>query len=190
VISIYTFSKTYAMTGLRLGYIAVADAALRDRLRKMLFYTVSNTSSLIQYGGIGGLVGSQHVVEDFRRELAGRRDVFYRGIADAAGGILSGQPPVGAFYAFLAVTPGWRSPLPDQAASVSWAMSEFLIKRARIGCVPGVDFGQRGEGYVRFCFARERSELAGALASMHDAFLSSQSSLFNSQSSILNSQFT
>jgi aspartate/methionine/tyrosine aminotransferase len=47
-------------------------------------------------------------------------------------------------------------------------MSEFLIKRGRIGCVPGVDFGANGEGYVRFCFARERSELEGALQSMKD----------------------
>jgi aspartate/methionine/tyrosine aminotransferase len=45
-------------------------------------------------------------------------------------------------------------------------MAEFLIKRGRIGCVPGVDFGSVGEGYVRFCFARERAELAGALDSM------------------------
>ncbi len=45
-------------------------------------------------------------------------------------------------------------------------MAETLIKDARVGCVPGVDFGPRGEGYVRFCFARERAELEGALASM------------------------
>ena len=54
-IPIYTFSKTYAMTGLRLAYFAVADKAMRDRMRKVLFYTVSNTSSLIQYGGLGAL---------------------------------------------------------------------------------------------------------------------------------------
>jgi aspartate/methionine/tyrosine aminotransferase len=49
-------------------------------------------------------------------------------------------------------------------------MAEFLIKRGRIGCVPGADFGQVGEGYVRFCFARERAELTGALAEMHRVF--------------------
>ena len=48
-------------------------------------------------------------------------------------------------------------------------MTEFLIKRGRIGCVPGVDFGQTGEGHVRFCFARDRQELTGALASMQAA---------------------
>jgi len=45
-------------------------------------------------------------------------------------------------------------------------MAECLIKQGRIGCVPGADFGPHGEGYVRFCFARERAELAGALESM------------------------
>ena len=165
-IPLYTFSKTYAITGLRLGYLAVRDQAIRDRIRKVLFYTVSNTSSLIQYGGVGALSGSQAFVADSLRELAARRDLFYRGIEDAAGGVLAGTPPAGAFYAFLKVDPAWRSPLPDAPASLSWAMTEFLIKRGRIGCVPGADFGAHGEGYVRFCFARERAELEGALASM------------------------
>ena len=49
-------------------------------------------------------------------------------------------------------------------------MTEKLIQQGRIGCVPGVDFGNRGEGYVRFCFARERRELEGALASMGALF--------------------
>ncbi len=165
-IPVYTFSKTYAMTGLRLAYLAVSDEKLRERVRKVLFYTVSNTSSLIQYGGIGALEGSQDVVDAFRDELAARRDLFYNGIRDAAAGILTGQPPAGAFYAFLKVDPAWQSPLPDAPASLSWAMAEFLIKQGRIGCVPGVDFGAHGEGYVRFCFARDRAELTGALEAM------------------------
>jgi aspartate aminotransferase len=165
-IPLYTFSKTYAMTGLRLGYLAVRDKTIRDRVRKMLFYTVSNTSSLVQYGGVGALSGSQAFVAESLQELAARRDLFYGGVADASGGVLTGTPPAGAFYAFLKVDPAWQSPLPDASTSPSWAMTEFLIKRGRIGCVPGVDFGAQGEGYVRFCFARERAELQGALESM------------------------
>jgi aspartate aminotransferase len=165
-IPLYTFSKTYAMTGLRLAYLAVRNQTMRDRIRKVLFYTVSNTSSLIQYGGIGALQGSQSVVAEATRELAARRELFYTGIRDAAAGVLTGEPPAGAFYAFLKIDPAWQSPLPDAPASPSWAMTEFLIRRGRIGCVPGVDFGAHGEGYVRFCFARERAELQGALESM------------------------
>jgi aspartate/methionine/tyrosine aminotransferase len=51
-------------------------------------------------------------------------------------------------------------------------LTERLIKEGRVGCVPGVDFGQCGEGYIRFCFARERAELEGALASMRRIFAS------------------
>ena len=171
-IPIYTMSKTYAITGLRLGYIAVADPVIRDRVRKMLFYTVSNTSSLVQYGAVGALSGSQDVVEAFRTELAARRDLFYKGIEDAACGALKGEPPAGAFYAFLKIDPKWKSPLPDAPTSRSWAMTEFLIKRGRIGCIPGVDFGSVGENHVRFCFARGREELTGALASMKDVLSS------------------
>jgi aspartate aminotransferase len=165
-IPFYTFSKTYAITGLRLGYLTVRDPKVRERIRKVLFYTVSNTSSLVQYGGVGALTGSQEVIAEFQRELAARRDLFYKGIRQAAHGVLTGEPPTGAFYAFMRIDPGWRSPLPDASPSLSWAITEFLIKRGRIGCVPGVDFGPHGEGYVRFCFARERQELEGALESM------------------------
>ena len=165
-ISLYTFSKTYAITGLRLGYLVIRDQTIRDRARKMLFYTVSNTSSLVQFGGVGALAGSQEVVVEFKEELAARRDLFYKGVRETAGDLFSGAPPAGAFYAFLRIDPAWRSPLPTPPASQSWAMTEFLIKKGRIGCVPGVDFGPEGEGYVRFCFARDRAELSGALASM------------------------
>jgi aspartate/methionine/tyrosine aminotransferase len=165
-IPLYTFSKTYAITGLRLAYLAVQDRVIRDRVRKVLFYTVSNTSSLVQYGGVGALSGPQHVVDDFRQELQARRELFYAGIRRVAPHVFTGEPPAGAFYAFLKINPDWRSPLPDAPVSPSWAMTEFLIKEGRIGCVPGADFGPHGEGYVRFCFARERAELEGALESM------------------------
>ena len=166
---LYTFSKSYAMTGLRLGYLAVRDAGLRDRMKKVLFYTTSNVATIVQYGGIGALEGPQDCIGAFSRELRVRRDLFYDGVRRAAGGVLSGEPPPGAFYAFLRIDPGWRPDRTD-GGSISWAMAEHLISRGRIGCVPGVDFGRNGEGYIRFCFARERSELEGALASMRALF--------------------
>jgi aspartate aminotransferase len=165
-IPIYTFSKSYAMTGLRLGYVATRDAQLRDRMKKVLFYTASNIASVVQYGGTGALEGSQACIEEFRGELQARRDLFYRGIQQHASRVLSGTPPHGAFYAFLKIDPVWRPPGGRQAESISWAMTEYLISQGRIGCVPGVDFGTTGEGYVRFCFARERRELTGALESL------------------------
>jgi aspartate aminotransferase len=167
-VSIYTFSKTYAMTGLRLGYFAAKDAKIRERMKKVLFYTASNITSIVQFGGIGALEGSQACVEAFRRELQARRDLFYGGIRRHAAGVLSGAPPKGAFYAFLRINPEWQAPA--KAESLSWAMAEHLISKGRIGCVPGVDFGPAGEGYIRFCFARDRRELTGALESMGAVF--------------------
>ncbi len=60
-IPVYTFSKTYAITGLRLGYLAARDPKLRERMKKVLFYTTSNVASVVQHGGIGALEGSQDV---------------------------------------------------------------------------------------------------------------------------------
>jgi aspartate/methionine/tyrosine aminotransferase len=170
-ISLYTFSKTYAMTGLRLGYVAAKDAHLRERMKKALFYTASNIASVVQFGGIGALEGSQYAVAQYRQELQARRDLFYEGIRASAGAIFSGEPPRGAFYAFLRIDPSWVPPAGAQE-SISWAMAEYLISHGRIGCVPGVDFGANGEGYVRFCFARDRRELSGALDSMRELFSS------------------
>jgi aspartate/methionine/tyrosine aminotransferase len=173
-IPLYTFSKSYAMTGLRLGYVAIKDAAIRDRAKKLLFYTASNVASVVQYGGVGALEGSQDCIRMFREELRARRDLFYAGIEDAASEVFSGQPPAGAFYAFLRIDPRWSDGTDRAGAaaesSVSWRMVEYLIARARIGSVPGVDFGRNGEGYVRFCFARGRKELTGALDSMKALF--------------------
>jgi aspartate aminotransferase len=170
-IPVYTFSKSYAMTGLRLGYLAIRDERVRDRAKKVLFFSTSNVASIVQYGGIGALEGSQDCIEAFRSELRLRRDLFYRGIDDAAQGVFCGAPPPGAFYAFLRIDPDWQPAAPSGPnPSVSWRMTEYLIKNGRIGCIPGIDFGENGEGYVRFCFARDRAELAGALESMKTLF--------------------
>jgi len=165
-ISIFTFSKSYAITGLRLGYFVTPDKVLKDRAIKVVAYTTSNVSSIVQYAGIGALEGPQDVVVAFRDELKARRDLFYEGLADAAPGILSGDPPDGAFYAFVRINADWVREAGLPGPSVSWAMAEHLIKNGRIGCVPGVDFGPSAEGYLRLCFGRSRNELTGALASM------------------------
>ena len=173
-IPLYTFSKSYAMTGLRLGYVAIKDQKIRDRAKKILFYTASNIASVVQFGGIGALEGPQDCIDEFRTELRARRDLFYKGLSELAGDVFSGKPPAGAFYSFVRIDPGWGYDVgvagrPTEG-SVSWRMVEHLITHGRIGCVPGVDFGGNGEGYVRFCFARDRRELTSALESMKQLF--------------------
>jgi len=165
-----TLSKTYAATGVRVGYLAVRDDRLRDRVQKLLFLTTSNVSSISQYGAIGALEGSQAVVEAYRSELQARRDLFYTGLREVAGHVFAGEPPPGAFYAFVRINPTWEPPHRAASPSRSWAMAEFLINQGRIGCVPGVDFGPTGEEFVRFCFARDREELRGALREMGKLF--------------------
>ena len=166
----YTLSKSYAMTGVRVGYFAMKDARMRARATKLVLYTASNVSSIAQYGAIGALEGSQQCLEDFRVELKSRRDLFYAGLRQVAPHVFSGNPPEGAFYAFVKINADWAREMQlDRTESVSWAVVEYLIKHARIGCVPGQDFGPQSEGYIRFCTARSRDELTGALDSMRQA---------------------
>lgn len=172
-IPVYTMSKSYAITGVRVGYFAIKDKALRDRALKIVLYTTSNVSSIAQYGAVGALEGSQQCIADFKTELQLRRDMFYKGLQESAPGMFSGTPPDGAFYAFVKINPDAAKNAGIAGESLSWAMAEYLIKNARIGCVPGVDFGANGEGYLRFCFARDRGELTGALESMRALFSSS-----------------
>jgi aspartate aminotransferase len=166
----YTLSKSYAMTGVRVGYFAMKDAAMRARATKLVLYTASNVSSIAQYGAIGALEGSQQCLDDFRVELKARRDLFYAGLRDVAPHVFSGNPPEGAFYAFVKINTDWAREMQlDRTESLSWAVVEYLIKHGRIGCVPGQDFGPQSEGYIRFCTARSCEELTGALASMRQA---------------------
>jgi len=167
-IPVYTLSKSYAITGVRVGYFAIKDPALRDRALKIILYTTSNVSSIAQYGALGAMEGSQQCIADFKTELLIRRDMFYKGLQEAAPGVFSGTPPDGAFYAFVKINADWAKSAGITGPSLSWAMAEHLIKHARIGCVPGVDFGAGCEGYMRFCTCRSREELTGALASMKE----------------------
>lgn len=163
----FTLSKSYAMTGLRVGYFAIRDQAMRKRATKVVLYTTSNVCSVAQYGAIGALEGPQDCVAQNRDELRARRDLFYAGLQEVAAGIFSGTPPESAFYAFVKINPDWAREAGMAAKpSVSWAVAEHLISQARIGCVPGVDFGPASEGYMRFCFGRDRRDLQGALESM------------------------
>jgi aspartate/methionine/tyrosine aminotransferase len=169
-ISLFTFSKSFAITGLRLGYYVLQDPKLRARALKVVAYTTSNVSSVVQYGGIGALEGSQSFIKEFRDELRARRDLFYDGLAANAGDAFSGTPPDGAFYAFVRINPQFAKDIGVTGPSLSWAMVEHLIKHGRIGCVPGVDFGPSGEGYIRFAIGKDRRELMGAIDSMRAVF--------------------
>ena len=162
--TVFTFSKSYAMTGLRLGYVVTPDRTILDRMQKVVLYTANGVSSITQWGGVAALTGPQDDVAAFQREYQARRDLFYTGLQDIP--VFTGAAPAGAFYAFLRIAPGWAAP--DGRAD-SWAMTEYLLQ-ARVGSSPGVIFGPAGEGYLRFSTACERSDLTGALAAMRAMF--------------------
>ena len=130
------------MTGLRLGYIAVAGSGdSRPRPQDALLHRLAtrrrSCSTAASARSKDRRTSSTSSARSWRRGAT----CSTRASRDAAPASLTGTPPAGAFYAFLKIDPTWRSPLPDAPASPSWAMTEFLIKRGRIGCVPGVDFG-------------------------------------------------
>jgi aspartate aminotransferase len=95
-ITAYTFSKTYAMTGLRLGYLATNDDLILNRCRKLLRLTTNGVSSITQWGGVAALTGPQDAVQEMALELEARRDIFFQGMQTIKS--FESFRPGGAFY--------------------------------------------------------------------------------------------
>ena len=175
-ISVFTFSKSYAMTGLRLGYVAVTDAQLRERMKKALFYTCSNVTSVVQFGGIGALEGPQDCVAAFRAGAARRARSVLRGDSRACRRrAVRRRRREGRSTRSCAIDPRWRPRADSAGVAVvgDGRASDFAAGGS--GACPASDFGATGEGYMRFCFARDRRELTGALASMRELFAGASS---------------
>jgi aspartate aminotransferase len=163
-ISLFTFSKSYAMTGLRLGYVVSPNQQIMDRMQKVVLYTANGVNSITQWGGVAALTGPQDCVAEFRQEYQARRDLFYEGIRDMP--TFAGSPPRGAFYAFLRIADGWTAP---DGRIGSWAMTEHLLQ-VKVGSSPGIIFGPSADNYLRFSTACDRDDLTGALEAMHALF--------------------
>jgi aspartate aminotransferase len=162
--TVFTFSKSYAMTGLRLGYVVTPDRTTLDRMQKVVLYTANGVNSITQWGGVAALTGPQDCLAEFRQEYQARRDLFYDGLQDVP--VFTGARPAGAFYAFLRIADGWTAP---DGRRDSWAMTEYLLQ-ARVGSSPGIIFGPSGDNYLRFSTACTREDLTGALAAMRALF--------------------
>ncbi len=163
-ISVFTCSKSYAMTGLRLGYVITPDRQLMERMQKIVLYTSNSINSIAQWGGVAALTGPQDCLREFQTEYQARRDLFYEGLHGIP--VFEGAKPRGAFYAFLKIADNWRSP---EGLTDSWAMTRYLLN-AKVGSSPGVIFGPAGEGYLRFSTACSREDLSGALTAMRELF--------------------
>jgi aspartate aminotransferase len=145
------FSKSYAMTGWRMGY-GVMRPDLATQIARLMTNSNSCTASFTQVAGIEALRGDQSSVARMREEFQRRRDIFVTGLNTIKG--LSCRMPRGAFYAFPNVTgTGWKSkPLADA-----------LLEEAGVACLSGASFGEFGEGYLRFSIANSMENLNKAL---------------------------
>ena len=145
------FSKTYAMTGWRMGY-GVMRTDLAWQVARLMTNSNSCTASFSQVAGVEALRGDQSSVEHMRAEFQRRRDVFVAGLNRIKG--FSCRMPKGAFYVFPNITAtGWKSkPLADA-----------LLEEAGVACLSGTSFGEFGEGYLRFSTANSMENLGKAL---------------------------
>ena len=145
------FSKTYAMTGWRMGY-GVMRPDLAAQMTRLMTNSNSCTASFTQVAGIEAIRGDQSSVDHMRDEFQNRRDVFVDGLNKIKG--FSCRMPKGAFYVFPNVTQtGWKSkPLADA-----------LLEQAGVAALSGTAFGEFGEGYLRFSVANSLDNLKQAL---------------------------
>jgi len=145
------FSKTYAMTGWRLGY-AIMPEALAERVGLLLTHSIGCTATFTQLAGIEAITSSQEMVEAMVEEYQRRRDRMVAGL-NAIPGVRC-QVPQGAFYAFPNV----------KACGVPVrVLASRLLEEANVAVLPGTDFGQFGEGYLRLCYATSLEKIDRAL---------------------------
>ena len=155
------WSKTYAMTGWRLGY-AIWPQALIENARKLAVNSFSCTNAPTQYAGLAALTGPQDAVADMVAQFDARRRIVVEGLNALPG--VNCIMPRGAFYAFpnIAKT-GWKAK----------ALASALLDIAGVATIGGPDFGAHGEGYLRLSYANSADNIRKALARMA-AFLSDE----------------
>jgi aspartate/methionine/tyrosine aminotransferase len=146
------FSKTYAMTGWRMGY-GVMRPDLATHIARLNTNSISCTASFTQMAGIEALRGDQSSVDKMSAEFKRRRDAFVAGLNKIKG--FSCRTPKGAFYTFPNITKtGWPSK----------KLADALLEQAGIAALSGTAFGKYGEGYLRFSVANSLENLNKALA--------------------------
>lgn len=152
------FSKTYAMTGWRLGY-AIMPVALAGRVELLLTHSVGCTATFTQIAGIEALAGDQQGVESVVAEYQQRRDRIVDGL-NAIHGVHC-QVPQGAFYVF---------PNIQSFGLTSRNLAGRLLEEAGVAVLAGTDFGKMGEGYLRLCYATSNEQIDLALLRMETFF--------------------
>jgi aspartate/methionine/tyrosine aminotransferase len=148
------FSKTYAMTGWRLGF-GIMPRSLAEKMELLLTHSVGCTSTFTQWAGLQAVLSPQDEVEAVRAEFRRRRDLMVQGL-NAIPGIRCPMPR-GAFYTFPNIQAFGRS-----AAE----LAGYLLEEAGVAVLPGTSFGQNGEGYLRLTYANSLENIQKALERM------------------------
>jgi len=154
VITINGFSKSYAMTGWRLGYMAAPADVTRDAL-KLQSHSVSHATSFVQHAGITALCSDQSSVDAMVSEFRARRDILVDGLNSLG---FDCKKPDGAFYVFLNVSEYGGGD----------AFAERLLKEAYIAVTPGSAFGPGGADFIRISYAASRERICDALKRIED----------------------
>jgi aspartate/methionine/tyrosine aminotransferase len=152
-ITCFTFSKSYAMTGWRLGY-AVASEPWMTGLKKATLYSSNGVSTPTQWAGVAAMQIAPTELDQIRDQYRMRRDLLLAGLNEIG---LHCEPPAGAFYAFPDVS---------RVSKDSREAAEMLLNRAQVATVPGIVFGQRGESHLRFSFSTSIETIEAGLDSL------------------------
>jgi aspartate aminotransferase len=152
-ITSFTLSKSYAMTGWRLGY-AVATEPWMTGMRKTLLYSTNGVSTPSQWAALAAFTTASDFLEKSRAAYLERRDLLLAGLNELG---FTCASPAGAFYAFPDVT---------RIDTDSRQAADLLLERAQVATVPGVVFGEHGEGHLRFSFSTAPETIAAGLDSM------------------------
>ena len=151
VISTNSFSKSWLMTGWRLGWI-VAPGALMPDLGKLIEYNTSCSPVFVQRAGVAAITEGEPTIAHTLARYAAARDFLVPALAQLPR--IDVAPPAGAMYAFFRVA----------GVSDSLAFCKRLVREAHLGLAPGSAFGPEGEGFVRWCFAASPARLADGVA--------------------------
>src|SRR5689334_16691678 len=155
------WSKTFAMTGWRLGF-GIWPKAMVEYVRKLITVDHSCVNVAAQMAGVAAMTGPMDEIEGFRRSFEKRRQIVVDGLNALPG--VSCRMPGGAFYAFPNVTRTGRQ---------SRVLAQDLLSKAHVALIPGESFGDNGAGYLRLSYAASEAELREALARMQ-VFLSTR----------------
>lgn len=151
------FSKSFAMTGWRLGSL-IGPVNVIEKMGLLLQTTSSCVSPFIQKAGIEAIKGKQIEVEKMVKEYQKRRDLLVDGLNSIDG--ISCLNPGGTFYLFANI---------KETGMTSEQMTDFLLDNAGVAVIPGNNFGEFGEGYIRFCFATNQKNIEKAIIKIKES---------------------